>query len=114
MKKEKILEMLQSDDIEIVALYTDILLKSEGIDKIRSILRDNIKYYIKSDTNSYATRFYLIKPRRELITVTGSFSGFTIEEEIEIPLSYIIKHKKEGKTPIYNSFLTPKKNIKYR
>ena len=70
MKKEKILEMLQSDDIEIVALYTDILLQKTELKVVVDILKKDNKHFITKewhDKKYYIYSFYKLGEEQKKI-----------------------------------------------
>lgn len=99
---------LKSDDIEIVKLYVEILLKKKGTGYVNKILAEENNYKIITKFDKY----FLQKPNRMAYSFVGSASvvpSYLYPYE-EIELSYKPKKKK---VPVFNNFLIPKNTLKY-
>lgn len=105
MKEE---EYLKSDDIEIVALYCDILLKKGDLKYVKNLLRDTdykiVEFFEKLKLiKQYNIHYYFSNG--------GAYTSYPTEEENGIILNY--KIKKKNKKPMFDKFLIDKKNRKY-
>lgn len=103
-------EQLNSDDIEVAALYADILLKKD-VKRVEELFKQSTKYRLDKVGRSY----YLNQKYSEFWTQapSGGFISFTNEVE-GIKLNYRDKkEEKHLKKPMFNNFLQPKKYLKY-
>lgn len=95
---------LKSDDIEIVKLYVEILLKEKGIGYVNKILAEENKYKIITKFDKY----FLEECNK--IVYSWNPSGYTTYNYDQIELSYKPKKKK---VPVFNNFLIPKNTLNY-
>jgi len=119
-------EQLNSDDIEVAALYTDILLK-KNVKEAEELIKQSNKYklvrigrgyYLNQKYSEYWTQApsggYIVTSKSNPTTsYTAGFINFSDEVE-GIKLNY--RDKKEEthlKKPMFNNFLQPKKYLKY-
>lgn len=119
-------EQLNSDDIEVAALYADILLKKD-VKRVEELFKQSTKYrldkvgrryYLNQKYSGFWTQVpsggYIITSRPTSTTsYTAGFISFTDEVE-GIKLNYRDKkEEKHLKKPMFNNFLQPKKYLKY-
>lgn len=103
-------EQLNSDDIEVAALYADILLR-KNVKKAEELIGQSTKYKLVRIGRGY----YLNRKLNYYYWRTNSSGWTSHTEEVEgIKLNY--RDKKEEKylkKPMFNNFLQPKKYLKY-
>ena len=118
-------EQLNSDDIEVAALYADILLKKD-VKRVEELFKQSTKYrldkvgrryYLNQKYSEFWTQVpsggYIVTSRPTSPSYTTGFISFTDEVE-GIKLNYRNKkEKKHLKKPMFNNFLQPKKYLKY-
>ena len=107
-------EQLNSDDIEVAALYADILLK-KNVKEAEELIKQSNKYKLVR-----IGRGYYLNPKYEYniwqVNTSGwsNYTPYSVDEAEGIKLNY--RDKKEEthlKKPMFNNFLQPKKYLKY-
>lgn len=107
-------EQLNSDDIEVAALYADILLK-KNVKRVEELIKQSTKYRLDKVGRSYYLNPKYDHNTWQVNSGWTTYTPYTNDDEIEgIKLNY--KDKKEEthlKKPMFNNFLQPKKYLKY-